>query len=288
MNLDGINVFVRVVQAGSFTAAAKLLGMPVTTVSGKVAQLEKRLGVTLIQRTTRKLHVTEAGEVFFNRCLRAIEEMASAERELEVGKREPEGLLRLTVTVDVGHTLMPPIVQGYLKAHPKMKVELVVTNRRVDLIDEGIDLAIRIGAMPDSTLISKKFLEASAGLWASSSYLRRFGLPTEINELKKHPTIIFSQHVNGLKLTNNKESVDLILSSRVITDDMETIKSFVMQGDGIGVIPDFICSAEEKSGKLIRVLPSWRWSKVVLNFVYPAQRFVPPKVQSFIHYAQKI
>src|SRR5690606_1413119 len=141
--LDGIDVFVKVVQCGSFSGAARLLGMPVTTVSGKVAALERRLGVTLIRRTTRKLSITQAGETYFAHCVRALEAVSAAEKSLSSAKAEPEGLLRVTAPPDIGHLILPPIVREYLKAHPKTRIELILTNRIVDLVGEGVDLAIR-------------------------------------------------------------------------------------------------------------------------------------------------
>lgn len=156
-SLDGIDVFVKVVQAGSFSAAARLLAMPLTTVSGKVASLEKRLGITLIQRTTRKLNITQAGDAYFKHCVRALEEMNAGEKEILTTRSEPEGLLRITAPADLGHSLLPAVVRNYLKTYPKTQIELLLTDRVVDLVGEGVDLAIRVGPLKDSSLIARKF-----------------------------------------------------------------------------------------------------------------------------------
>ncbi|MEK2644499.1 LysR family transcriptional regulator [Bdellovibrio sp. BCCA] len=288
MQLDGIDIFVKVVQAGSFTKAAKLLGMPLTTVSGKVALLEKRLGVTLLHRTTRKLNLTEAGEAYFRRCLRVLDEVEAAEKELTTKRSEPEGTLRITSTIDVGHIILPPIIKEYLKRYPKMRVELVATNRLVDLISEGVDLAIRIGSLKDSTMVARRFLESQASLWASAAYVKKHGLPKHPRDLEKHQCISFSaEKNNNIRLSRQGETQTVAFPSRIVVDDMESTKAFVMQGDGIGLIPQFLCEEEARQGKLIPVLPQWTWGSLSLSFVYPAQRFVAPKVQSFIECALK-
>ena len=288
MNLDGIDVFVKVVQVGSFSGAAKLLKMPVTTVSGKVAALEKRLGTTLIHRTTRKLNVTQAGAAFFQRCVKALDEISAGESELENVKTEPEGVLKITTVADIGHTLLPPIISGYLKKYPKMKIELILTSRIVDLVGEGVDLAIRIGKLKDSTMMSKQYRESKGGLWATPAYIKKHGLPSHPRDLKKHNFIKFSAAFNPIKITNGKETIEVIVDGKITVDDMQAVKSFTLQGEGIGMISNFLCENEEASGKLIKILPSWNWASFfLLTFVYPPQRFVSPKVQSFIEWCSK-
>lgn len=288
MNLDGIDVFVKVVQAGSFSGAAKLLKMPITTVSGKVAALEKRLGTTLIHRTTRKLSVTQAGEAFFQRCVRALDEIVAGENEIENVKSEPEGVLKITTIADIGHTLLPPIINGYLKKYPKMKVELILTSRIVDLVAEGVDLAIRIGKLKDSSLMSKQYKESKVCLWATPAYVKKNGMPTHPRDLKKHHFIKFSSSFDSVKLTNGKETIEINVESRITVDDMQAMKTFTLQGEGIGMVSEFLCEVEEANGKLIRVLPNWSWAAyMILTFVYPPQRFVSPKVQSFIEWCSK-
>ena len=287
MNLDGIDVFVKVVQSGSFTQAAKLLNMPITTVSGKVANLEKRLGITLLNRTTRKLHLTENGEAFFKRCVTAMAEIQAGENELSTSKSELEGLLRITSSLDVGQILLPPIMRSFLKEHPKLQIELSLTNRVVDLVGEGVDLAIRIGKLKDSTLIARKFIDAQGCLWASPSYVKKYGQPQQPKQLKEHKFVNFSRVGNSIKLTKNNVVVEVESTGQIIVDDMSTLKTFVLGGDGIGMIPNFLCEEEEASGKLVRILPTWISGGISLSFVYPPQRFVSPKVRAFIEWAQK-
>ena len=284
--MDGIDVFVKVVQAGSFTKAAGSMGMPVTTVSGKVAQLEKRLGVTLLHRTTRKVGVTEVGEVYYRHCLSALQEMETAEAVPSAQKGAPAGNLRITTTADIGHILLWPLVKGYLKKYPSMKVELVMTNRFLDLVQENIDLAVRIGDLKDSSLIARRFVQSPGHLWASPQYLKKNPPIRQPRDLEKHNCINFSRYMNqAIELQKGDEKIQVPFPGRVNVDDMQTIKSFVLGSEGIGTIPQFLCEEEFKNGKIVKVLPSWTWFPTKLSFVYPAQRFVSPKVQSFIEYA---
>jgi DNA-binding transcriptional LysR family regulator len=283
MDLDGIAIFVKVLQAGSFSRAAKLLGMPNSTVSSKVSALEKRLGVTLLQRTTRKLRATQAGEAYYQRSVRALEELQAAENELETGRAEPTGRLRLTAPVEIGHSLLPALVHAFLKKHPRMDVDLVVTNRVLDLIVDGIDLAIRAGPLKDSSLIAKRFDLGYFGLWASPEYLTKHAAPRHPQELTRHNCLRFARFKNeGFRLTNGRENLNVPVSGTSIADDFETLRSLAILGEGVAFLPSFLCAEENQQEKLVRVLPQWRGDKVSLSLVYPAQRFVPTKVRAFI------
>jgi DNA-binding transcriptional LysR family regulator len=279
MDLDGIAVFVKVAQAGSFSAAARMLGIPNTTVSAKVARLEKRLGVTLIQRTTRKLHITPAGRAYFERCLRGLEEIETAEAEMTLSAPEPRGLLRMTAPGDVAHGLIPELVGRYLRRYPRTSVELIVANRVIDLVGEGIHLGIRAAELRDSTLVARKFMSFTGGLWASKAYLEKHGMPKSPAELEQHECIVFPRlSARTLHLTDGRSRANLPLKPRLAVDDLETIRNFALQGRGIGMLTDYL--AREVS--LVRVLPKWSWMNGALSFVYPGQRFVPANVRAFI------
>ncbi len=289
MELDGIEIFVKVVQAGSFSGAAKLLGMPNSTVSAKVSALEKRLGVTLLQRTTRRLRVTQAGEIYFQRCVLALEQLQAAESELAGAQQEPQGCLRLTAPVELGHSLLAALVREFLRRHPKLQIDLIITNRVVDLIAEGIDLAIRAGRLADSRLIAKRFALGHFGLWASPDYLKRRGTPSHPKELPEHELLRFSLlKGNRLDLTNGRESAQPAITGRLRADDFETLKAFALLGQGIVYLPEFLCAEEARDERLRRVLPEWHGPPVAFSFVYPVQRFVSPKVRAFIATAEEM
>ncbi len=287
-DLDAIAVFVKVVEAGSFAGAARLLKMPKTTVSAKVAALEKRLGTILIQRTTRKLFVTEAGEQYFRHCANAVREIELGESALLATQNTPSGLLKLTAPTDLGHTLLPRIVHAYLEQFPGTTVELVLASRIVDLVGEGIDLAIRAGRLEDSSLIAKPFMPITITLWTSPAYLARAGSPAHPRELRKHRLIALSS-MQAPQLSNGKSSVQVAVASRVATDDFEAVKAMVVAGEGIGWLPDFLVADAVATGTLVPVLPNWTTEGIGgFSFVYPGKKYASPKVQAFIATALRI
>ena len=279
MELDGIAVFVKVVQAGSFSGAARLLGIPNTTVSAKVARLEKRLGVTLIHRTTRKLSVTSAGRAYFERCMRGLEEIEAAEAEVSLSATEPRGLLRVTAPGDVAMGMLPPVVSRFLKRYPRTRVEIVVANRVIDLVAEGVHLAIRAAALRDSTLVARRYMTFTGGLWASRAYLGRKGAPKTPAELEHHDCLVFPRFsALPLQLTDARARIEVGLKGRLAVDDPQTLRNFIVQGEGIGTLPDYLA----RDAALVRVLPKWAWTTGALSFVYPGQLFVPANVRAFI------
>ena len=289
VDLDGIQIFVKVLQAGSFSQAAKLLGMPNSTVSAKVSALEKRLGVTLLQRTTRRLRATEAGENYFQQCVRALEQLQVAESELTSSQQEPRGVLKVTAPVDIGHSLLATLVRAFLNKYSKMEVDLVITNRVLDLVAEGIDLAFRAGTLADSRLIARRFAVGHFGFWASSSFLQMRGAPSHPKDLMPQDCLRFGLFKrNGLELTNGKENARIVPAGRLRADDFETLKAFALVGDGVAYMPSFLCAEEAKENRLQRVLPDWRGDAVTFSLVYPAQRFVSPKVRAFIAVAEEL
>ena len=289
MDLDGIAVFVKVVQAGSFSQAAKLLNMPNSTVSAKVAALEKRLGVTLLQRTTRRLHLTEAGEGYFRRCMTALEELHAAENELAIERGETKGVLRLTAPVELGRSALPPVLDVLMKRHPAIEIDLIITNRLVDLVAENIDVAVRAGPLKDSGLIARRFVLGQFGLWASPSYLKNNSVPRNPDELKEHDCLRFAPFTGRkLQLTNGRERAQIALAGRITADDFEALRALAVLGWGIALLPSFLCAEEAKERKLVSVLPNWRGDSVSISVVYPAQRFVAPKIRAFITAAEEL
>jgi len=286
MDLDAIAVFVKVVQAGSFSQAARLLGMPNTTVSAKVARLEKDLGVTLIRRTTRKLHVTAAGQAYFERCMRGLAEIETAQAEITSATSEPRGLFRISVPGDVAHSLLPPLVTRYAREYPNAKIEVIVANRVVDLLGEGVDLAIRAGELKDSTLVVRRFLPIKGGLWASTRYLSERGAPRTPSDLEKHDCVVFSRlDRQSLRLSDGERNVDVAMKDRLVVDDLETVRALAVAGNGIAPLPDYLTRDGAGPTTLERVLPRWTWARGALSFVYPSQPFVPTNVRAFIDLA---
>jgi DNA-binding transcriptional LysR family regulator len=289
LGLDDIAVFVQVVEAGSFSAAARRLAMPKATVSAKVARLEKRLGLGLIQRTTRKLRVTEAGEQYFRRCAEAIREVEVAEAALQSSSGRPSGVLKITAPVDVGRTLLPRIVNAYAERYPDVSVELFVTNRVMDLVGEGIDLAIRASqVLKDSSLIAQRYFDMGSNLWGSPQYLQRLGSLTHPRDLAKASFVGFLARSSAV-LTNGKSDVEVALNGRIRVDDLETIKALLLLAQGVGWLPDFLAEDAAQAGRLVPVLPQWRpKERAAVYFVYVGRKYGLPKVRAFIETALEL
>lgn len=288
MDLNEISVFVKVVQAGSFTKAARELGMPNSTVSAKVSSLERRLGVTLIQRTTRQLNVTAAGAAFFQSSAQGLQRIEAAENEITAANGEPQGLLKITAPVELGAVLLPPVIAGYMGKYPKARVEVVLSDERTDLLTQNIDLAIRAGELKDSTLIAKKIGAVTFAAFASPKYLKGAKIPADPQDLKNRPCIQFSlMGKHEWKLTNGRATKSVTLPERLVVNDLNMVKAMAVAGHGIALLPSFFCHSELRSGQLMRVLPDWRTGYNPVHFVYPAQRFVMPKLSAFIEIASR-
>ncbi len=283
MDLNEIAVFIKVVEAQSFSRAARELGMPNSTVSSRVSGLEKRLGVTLIQRTTRKLNITEIGQAYFKHCLQGLKEIEQAESEILATQSEPQGLLRITAPVELGGSILPHFISDYLKKYPKVSVEVILTDRRVDLLAEGIDLAIRAGELKDSSLIAKKLGSAYFAPYASPKYLKAYGLPKLPKDLIDHECLQFTPlGLTEWKLKSLKSSATVKVKGRMILNDLNLIKLLTVNGNGIALLPSFLCLEDVRAGRLMRILPEWGSTPGPVHFVYPAQKFVMPKLSAFI------
>jgi DNA-binding transcriptional LysR family regulator len=287
--MDAISVFVKVVEAGNFSLAARRLGMPKTTVSAKVAGLERRLGVRLIQRTTRRLRMTEAGEKYFSHCAIAIREVELGEAALHSTKGKPYGTLKVTASVDLGQAVLPRIARAYAAKYPDVSLEFIVTNRVVDLVEEGVDLAIRWArAMKDSSLISRRFFEARTSLWASPKYMQGLGKTTHPRDLANAAFVTHPLVKGSVVLTNGTSEFEVQRKGRIHADGLETIQALIVLGEGIAWLPDFVTADAAKAGKLVRVLPQWRPEQQKLGtcyFVYAGRQYALPKVECFIQTA---
>jgi DNA-binding transcriptional LysR family regulator len=186
----------------------------------------------------------------------------------------------------VAHGLLPPIAARYIEAYPHVSIEIIVANRVVDLVGEGVDLAIRAGALKDSSLVARKWLSFTGSLWASREYLSRRGKPKVPSDLESHEFLIFSRVArHALQLNDGHRKIEVRLQGRMITDDLDTVLALARQGSGIAGLPDFLARPYAEDGTLVRVLPQWSWITGSLSFVYPSQPFVPAKVRAFIDLA---
>lgn len=289
MDLNETAVFVKVVEMGSFAGAALQLEMPKSTVSAKVSALEQRLGVTLIRRTTRRLFVTEEGKEYHQQCLQALRLIASAEERASQGQTEPQGLLKVTAPVELGGAIFPNVIIEFRKRYPKVNLEIILTDRTVDLVSEGIDLALRAGELKDSSLIAKKLGASYFAPFASPRYLKSAGTPSTPKDLKNHCCLQFTPlGAQGWKLSGPRGSQTVEVGKHIVINDLNLIKSLAISGVGIALLPTFNCHSEVKDKTLVRVLDDWKSDLRTVQFVYPHQEFVPLKLQAFLDIATEI
>lgn len=288
MDLNHVAAFARVVREGGFTAAAKSLGVPKSSVSRSVSQLEEDLGVRLLHRTTRRIHLTEAGTAFYDRVSRAlgsIEEATSTASELQ---GQPRGVVRVTAPLDLAVWAVAGIVARFTRKHPTISIDLSLTSRIVDLAAEGFDLAVRIGPLRDQSLIARRLGNARSCLYASSKYVARRGAPERVEELAQHDCVLLYVHKDkgALPLMKGDVRRDIAVKSSVSADDMLFLKKAALAGAGIALLPEFLAHREVASGKLVRILPEWSFSSDSTNVhvVYPSARFVPQRVVLFRDY----
>jgi len=287
MDLNEIAVFARVVQAGSFIAASKALGMPKSTVSRKVADLEQRLDTRLLQRTTRKLSLTDAGRLLYDHCARIVSEVENAERAVTGLHDAPRGLLR--VTAGTNATFLGPIVRDYLKRYPEVQLQLLCTGRTVDLIEERFDLGIRAGRLPDSSLIAKSLGNVTWFLVATPGYLKRRGRPRSPSDLTEHDYLSFGAGNDRtmLHLHRGEEPAQVELTPRLAVSDLEILHDVAAGGMGITLIPAYQCLDDLRARRLERVLRDWDAPATPIHIVYPSTRHVSATVRSFIDHLQK-
>jgi DNA-binding transcriptional LysR family regulator len=284
VDLDEMLVFARVVKTGSFTTAAAELGMPKSTVSRKVSDLEERLKARLLNRTTRKLSLTDVGRTYYDYCARIAGEIEDAERAVSSLQETPRGLLRVTAPVNAA--FLAPIVSEYLQRYPDVRLQLYCTGRRVDLIEEGFDVGIRAGTLADSTLIARSLGSVTWFLVATPGYLEKRGRPRSPDDLKEHDCLLFGAEPSGagLSLDGGARSAQVALSARLLVGDMDVLRAAATAGLGIALLPAFQCVEELRAHRLERVLRDWNPPSTPVHVVYPSTRHISPKVKSFIEH----
>ncbi len=283
MDLNRVAVFVRVVEEHGFTAAARALSLPKSSVSRSVALLEAELGVRLLQRSTRRVSLTEAGAAFYERAARGLAgvgEAAAAVADMQGALRGP---IRVTAPVDAGERLLAPAVARFVRRHPRVHVELVLTGRVVDLVEEGFDLALRAGGLRDGSLVARKVGESEGGVFASPRYLTKRGTPARVEDLARHRCVLFrptrGRATWALRGPGGEERVEV--GGPLGVDDLSFVRRALLDGVGVGLLPSFMCARDVERGRLVRVLPEYRAFGAPIHLVYPSGRYVPRRVVAF-------
>ena len=278
-DLNAVSVFVTVIEAGSFTAAARQLGLPKSSVSRRVRQLEDELGVQLVHRTTRQLRLTDAGREYFERVSSALAGVDEAQAAVTEMQDHPRGVVRLAAPSDWSGWILAPLVAMFVERYPDIRIDLSLTDRHVDLVRDGFDLALTAGPLADSTLIVRTIETIESGLFASRAYLDRHGTPATVDELRSHLFVLRRPGpTNRLQVTGADGTETVVVSGLVSTDDRGFVYEAVRSGLGIGALPRKGCATHLG---LIPVLPEHRLPGFTTHLVYPSSRHVPQRVALF-------
>jgi DNA-binding transcriptional LysR family regulator len=279
IDFNRVATFVRVIEARSFTAAARQLGLPISSVSRSVARLEQEIGVRLVHRTTRRLALTEAGRQYFQRMQTVIAEAHDATSAVAGSARAPSGLVRITAPAS-GLLDLAPLLAKIGAEHPGIEIDLALTPRRLDLIDEGIDLAIRGGALDDSSLVARRIGPSDFGVVAAPAYLRRRGTPRTPADLEHHDCIRFRARTGVMpwRLEGPGGKKTIAVTGALIADDMGFLHQATLSGAGLGFLPIHTLKQDLQSRRLVRVLPRHAMRGSSLYVLWPSQRLLPARV----------
>ena len=287
VDLNDMVIFAKVAEHQGISPAARALSMPKSKVSRRMAVLEEVLGTRLLERSTRSVRVTAAGQLYLQHCQRVVEEVESAEESVQSLVETPKGHLRIGTSVAIGQYLIAPYLAEFMRAYPDIEVSLDLNNRRLDLIAEGYDLVVRVGELADSSLISKRFGMARASLYASPEYLARYGSPELPEQFSDHRVVIMSgasrnyqwrlEDPEGqLKVVNVKPALNV--------NDFSSLRTVVAAGAGIGHFPYYVVQDLVAAGQLQAVLPDWCSPAITYYVLYPSTRGLTRKAKVWIEF----
>lgn len=286
-HLTGMAVFAAVVEAGSLSAAARTLGVAKSSVSKQISRLEDELGVRLLNRTTRRLSLTEAGTAFYQGCRRVVAEAEAARQTVTHLAAAPRGTLKVNAPMSFGFRHVGPWLPDFMARYPELAVELVLNDRVVDLVEEGFDLGIRIATLADSSLIARRLAPSRRVLCAAPAYLERHGVPLSIEDLRDHECLLYSYQTSGdiWRLSGPGGERALAVRGRLRVNNGDALLAAAVGGLGITLLPSFICSEALRAREVVQVLPEWNETAAsAIHAVFPANRNLSPKVRVFVDY----
>lgn len=291
-NLNDMMVFASVVKTGSFTATALAFELPKSNISRKITRLEQNIGARLLERSTRTQRLTEIGKVYYQHCLRIQEELQNAELSVTSLMAAPKGLLTICTSISVGQGLLSPYLAKFKQVYPEVQIKLHLTNRRVDLIEEGFDLVLRVGELPDSNLVAKKLCSREIHLYASPDYLATKQLDARLHDspeqLEQLDCLFMNQISNKaqwqLNRSTKKEAFTVNFSPAFYCDDFNVLSQLAQDGAGITALPDYIARDAVTQGRLVRVLPLWLVKTVDIYALYPSHKGAMPKLSALLNF----
>lgn len=287
-NINEMQVFARVVDAGGFSSAARSLSLSPSAVSKQITRLEDRLGVRLLTRTTRRLNLTEEGDAFYHRVKRILSDIDEAEQAVSLSKTAPRGHLRVSCSVAFGEKQIAPIIPEFLDRYPEVALELMLSDGIVDLVEEGIDVAVRMGKLSNSAMVARKLGNNKRRICAAPSYVERYGVPDEPDDLHHHNCLGFTGHNNlnewPFRYPDGRRQT-IRAEGNFVANNGESIYDLCLEGLGIARAADFLVSDDIKEGRLIEVLSDFIEDEPApIHAVYPDPRHLSPKTRAFIDY----
>ena len=288
-DLTDLSFFAAVVEHGGFSAAGRALGVPKSRLSKRVAQLEERLGVRLLQRTTRRFVVTEVGERFYTHCRAVLVEAQAAQDAVDELRAEPRGTVRLSCPVSLAQTVLAYLLPDFLAKYPKVQVRLLSSDRRIDVIGEGYDLAIRVRSKldTDANLVIRSFGNSATTLVASPALLEARGRPATPDDLAGLPALSMREH-EGAQVWELVDAqgtqVHVEVQARLITGDFSVLLESARRGLGVALLPEFVCAPAISAGELEVLLPEWSLPQGTMHFVYPSRRGMLPGVRALVDF----
>lgn len=285
--LAAMQVFARVVEHGSFAKAAERLGISTSACSRRVAELEAHLDVRLLNRTTRRLSLTESGQAFYERCVQVLADLEEAEQAAAASAARPRGTLKLTCSISFGVRHVAPLVPAFAARHPEMRFDVQLSDRFVDLVEEGFDLAIRIGESPDQNVIARRLGETCLVPCAAPRYLREHGAPETPADLARHACLTYEyQPVRGTwRFTDRSGREHAVrVAGPMHANNGEMLAAAAVEGIGIALEPDFIVGTDLAAGRLVRILGDYAPTPTGIYAVYPSRRHLSAKVRAFVDF----
>lgn len=288
-----MTVFVKVVEGGSMTAAARQCEMSTTMVGNHLKALEQRLGVSLLQRTTRRQNLTEFGVEYYRRCVEVLGLVNDSERMAEQAQTEPSGTLRVTAPPAFGAERLAPLLSDFVQRYPEIKVEVVLSNQTMDLIEHGFDAAIRLGTPESSALIARPLQDYTLTICAAPNYLKRRGTPITADDLRDHDCLAFAYPAGDdwraadklWRLTGPDGVMEVPVSGSMIVNSTPALRQAVLAGMGVSMLPDVLISEDLASGKLVPLLQDYQPPSRTMWLMYPQDRYRLPKVRQFVEHA---
>lgn len=279
---ERVEAFIAVVRFGSFAAAARELQVSNSHVSRLVSQLEQQLGTQLLYRTTRQIRLTDAGQLYYDSCRHLFDGLREAESLLQHHQGQPTGLLKITAATTFGDRYIAPLVNDFQLLYPQLKVQMYFSNRQVELIEEGFDLAIRMGVMRESTLIAKRLCDRREYIVGSPTYLARVSAPQTLTDLERHNCLVGTR--GYWLLSDGGQRKDLQVRGNWQANSGPALLDAALKGLGLAQLPDYYVDEFLADGRLVKVLDDYRFNDAGVWVVYPQQRHLAPKVRLFVDF----